>query len=185
MTKANIDTIKNLGGGDLSALKALIPDKELIGTYWTTWLPTNNQYANSLFGNDTSNADLKVWGRIGTPAQMPVSITQPMLIPNVKIESITLPTNAKVNSLFGNLLPSTTTVKVVNNESVNLTITWQANSSVTGNFDGGTVTVPKNSFVVITKSYYYYSAGPATITYAISHNGTQLDSESATMTVVP
>jgi hypothetical protein len=100
--------------------------------------------------------------------------------PNVKIQSVTLPSNVKANSGF-----YSTTFRLVNNESVGLIITWQSHSSVTGNFDSGSIVVPKNGYVDVTRSYYYTVAGAVNLTYTIYHNGNQIDTWSGTMNVLP
>ncbi len=98
-------------------------------------------------------------------------------VPNVKIQSVTLPPNAKVSS---GALVYNTTFRLVNNESVDVTVNWQANSSITGNFDSGSVTVPKNGYLDVTKGYYYITTGTEKITYTIYYSGTQIDSWSGT-----
>ena len=98
-------------------------------------------------------------------------------VPNVKIQSVTLPPSVEVSS---GALVYNTTFRLVNNESVGVTVNWQGNSSITGNFDSGSVTVPANSYVDVTKNYYYITTGTETITYTIYYNGAQIDSWSGT-----
>ena len=105
-------------------------------------------------------------------------------VPNVQIQSVTLPSGVHTS---GGLFPTTysTTFRLVNNDPIDVTVNWQANSSVTGNFDGGSVTVPKNSYVDVTKSYYYTVAGVVNLTYTIYYNGSQINTWSGTMNVLP
>jgi uncharacterized repeat protein (TIGR02543 family) len=104
--------------------------------------------------------------------------------PNVKIHSVTLPSGAETSGPWiYTLYPTTFTL--VNNESVNVTVTWQAFSSVTGNFDSGSVTVPANGSISVTKSYYYTVGGAVNLTYTIYYNGAQINSWSGTMNVLP
>ncbi len=118
-------------------------------------------------------ADPLDWAPTAAPTSMPTCK------PDIRIESVTLPSNAQANS--GMQYP--TTFKLVNNESVDFTITWQAHSSVSGDYDMGTVIVPKNGYADITRSYSYTVVGPATITYSIYCNGTRLDTWSGTMNI--
>jgi hypothetical protein len=104
--------------------------------------------------------------------------------PNVKIESLTLPTNAKVSSSSAQINYNNV-LRLMNKESVDVTVNWELNSSVTGTLPGGSVTVPKSSYVDVTKPYYYTVAGAVTFTYTIYYNGVQLDTKSGTMTVAP
>lgn len=124
ITKAQIDIIKALGGGDFTALKALIPDKELIGTCWQTWLPENDWGTGSQYTNDDpqANADLKIWGRIGSN-QMPPELPTPILKPNVEIVG-KLPTNAKVRTTY-NYNESDFAFTLRNNESFPFPIYWR------------------------------------------------------------
>jgi hypothetical protein len=67
-----------------------------------------------------------------------------------------------------------------------VTVTWQVNFSANGNpYSNYTdsVTVPKNGYVDVTKNYYYTVAGTWNATYAISFNGSQLDTWSGIMNV--
>ena len=103
------------------------------------------------------------------------------IAPNVKIQSVTLPSNVKASTEV--IYP--TTFRLVNTESVDITGTWQAYSSVSGNYDSGTVTIPKNSYLDITRNYIYTNVGPVTITYTIYYNGVQIDTWSGTMNILP
>ena len=113
----------------------------------------------------------------------PPTTTTPTVIPNVRIQSVTLPSGAQTSGPWVYTLYSTT-IRLVNSGSVNIAVNWQANSSVTGNFDSGSVTVPANSYVDVTKSYYYTVAGAVNLTYTIYYNGSQLDTWSGTMNVI-
>jgi hypothetical protein len=98
-------------------------------------------------------------------------------IPDVKIQSIILPSNPKVSS--GDLV-YTHTFRVVNNELDDMRIYWECNSSITGKLDSGYVTVSEKSSRDITRNYYYTNAGTEEVTYSISYNGSLLDTYSAT-----
>lgn len=189
ITKAQLDVIKEWTGVDWSSLKYLLPDKELVGSYWHTWSPSQNWAIGGNYDNlYDSNADLRVWLRVGTAGQMPEPVPKPVLKPDVTIVDLTLPTNAKVS---GGLLLTTypTTIRLKNKESCNIDVHWEAHSSVTGTYDSGDIIVPAKDFSDIKKWYYYTTAGPCEITYTIKWawrgDGRELDTRSDTMVVLP
>ncbi len=185
ITKAQMDILGQwLGMPEVGFLKSAVPDKELVGYYWHTWSPSENWGIGGNYQGDLNKDNLIVWLRIGSE-QMPTPIQKPVLKPNVGIQSLSLPSDAKTSSGPYVYTVYSTTLKLANNESIDVTVNWQANSSVTGNFDSGTVTVPKNGYIDIPKSYAYTKAGPVTITYTIYYRGTQLDTKSGTMDVAP
>ena len=108
-------------------------------------------------------------------------------VPDVKIQSVTLPTNAKKRPASETIWVTTytTILTLINSESVDVTVHWQAHSSATGDFDQGDVTVPRNGSVTVTKAYYYTTAGTWNIDYSISYAGNRVDSWSGTMIVSP
>lgn len=157
--------------------------KELIGWYEHTWYPEENWGMTLGKYEAVGEGDLRLWFRIWSTNE-PGATQEPRFSPEVRIQSVTLPSNVRVSSgLFVTLYY--TTLRLVNNESVDIVVNWQANSSVTGNFDNGTVTVEKYNYVDVTKGYYYTAPGPVKITYTIYYNGTQLDTNSGTLNVVP
>jgi hypothetical protein len=151
--------------------------------YWSIIDPQadTNSEASSIFGQGSDLGDFYSYDVVyyfndqgyfkGSPA---------LYQPNIKIQTLTLPSNANT----GSGLSFPTTFRLTNAESVDVMVNWQANSSVTGNYDSGSVIVPKNSFVDVTRSYLYTKAGSATITYTVSFDGVQLDQKSDTMNVV-
>ena len=154
--------------------------KQLIGYYEHTWSAAEN-WGSSQNEYQESDRDLTFWFRIWS-ANLYALVTKPKFLPEVKIQSVILPT-AKVS--FEPYIPSdyNTSFRLVNNEPVDLTINWQANSSATGNFDSGSVLVPKNGFVDVTKLYHYTTTGTSKMTYTISYNGAQVDTWSDNMSV--
>ena len=154
--------------------------KQLIGYYDHTWSAAEN-WGASQNEYQQSEGDLILWFRIWS-GNLYAVVTKPKLIPDVKIQSVMLPIVKISNEPY---IPSdyNTTFRLVNNEPVDLTIDWQANSSAIGNFDSGSVLVPKNGFVDVTKKYHYTTTGAAKMTYTISHNGVQLDTWSDNMNV--
>ncbi len=161
---------------------SLPQSKKLIGYYEHTWYPTEN-WGISQNEYNKANGDLTFWFRIWSNSQ-PTIIPPPPFGPDIKIQSVTLPSNAKVSSgLF--VTNYNTVFRLVNNESVDVTVNWQANSSITGNYDSGQVTVPGNGYKDITKGYYYTATGMVKITYTISYNGNQLDTWTGTQNIAP
>jgi len=115
-----------------------------------------------------------------TPAPKPA----PAPPPDVSITSVILPSGVKVSG-WPIRTTYSTTLRVENNEWIDITVQWQAHSSVTGDFDSGSVNVPKRSYIEIMKDYYYNTAGPVLITYRVFYDGTELDSWSGSMNVLP
>ncbi|MCX5998740.1 MAG: hypothetical protein NTU41_03900 [Chloroflexi bacterium] len=179
ITKAQIDLISAWTGLDWSVLKTFIPDKELVGSYWHTWAPS--EWASGL-NQQGGDSNLAVWLRIGR-RQLPDPAQQPALYPDLKITGLTLPTDARVSLGPYVYTDYYTTFTLRNSESFDLTVQWQAHSSVTGNYDGGTGVVRGNSQQPVSGHYHYSETGSRTITVTVSYNGTQLDTKSGTMTV--
>lgn len=105
----------------------------------------------------------------------------------MRIQSVILPSDAKKRGEYETWIIKTyyTTLKLVNNESVDITVDWQGHSLASGVFDSGSVTVPKRSSVNIKRDYYYETVGAVQITYKIFYRGTELDSWSGTLNVSP
>jgi hypothetical protein len=156
--------------------------------YWimlNSWGPTSGR-PDGLFrvsmnmNYNSSNFQWETLQNIYPAAPFPTTTTTtPSPNLNVKIQSVTLPSSVIANS--GISYP--TTFRLVNNGSTSVAVTWQAHSSVTGNYDNGSVTVPANGYVDVTKNYLYTTAGPVSLSYTISYNGNQLDSWSGTLNV--
>ena len=105
----------------------------------------------------------------------------------MRIQSVILPSDAKKRGQHEIWVIKTyyTTLRIVNNESVDITVDWQGYSSVTGNFDSGNVVVPRRSYKEIKRDYSYDTAGQVQITYRIFYKGIELDSWSGSMIVLP
>lgn len=170
------------GVGTIKQIYSVWPEEDdPIGYYQYVWKPDENwgigQYEAK--GHD----DLRVWFQIYSDIEPPL-ISKPSLIPDVNIQSVNLPSEVKRSS-FPFLYWYTHTLTLVNNESIDVWVDWQANSSVTGDFAGGNVRVPANDCIIITEDYFYESVGITEVTYTISHNGRELDSWSGTVNVIP
>ena len=93
-------------------------------------------------------------------------------LPNVEIQSVTIPSNPIVSS--GDLVYANT-IRIKNDESTDKTVTWQGYSSITGKFDSGSITIPRKSYRDIIKYYIYITGGIENITYTIYYNGIVLN----------
>jgi uncharacterized repeat protein (TIGR02543 family) len=96
ITKAQIDAISKWTGVDWSAIKTLVPDKELVGSCWHTWSASENFGIGSNYTLDDGN--LKLWLRVGSNQTMPDPVPRPVLKPNIEITG-KLPTD--VRTRFG------------------------------------------------------------------------------------
>jgi hypothetical protein len=83
ITKAQIDAISKWTGVNWSAIKDLVPDKELVGQCWHTWSASDNPEVGSNYTLDDGN--LEVWLRVGSNQTMPDPVSRPVLKPNVEI----------------------------------------------------------------------------------------------------
>lgn len=165
VTKAQIDMLSQmLGFPGLEALKAAIPDRELIGCYWHTWSPSLNWGVGRHDGE--GEGDLRVWLRIGS-GEMPEPVQQPVLKPNVKIEDIKLPTDARIRIQW-DYRSSDFSFTLTNYESFELPIYWCLESSPNSpgteiNFiiypTYGKVSVPANGKVPVNAKYWFTTPG--------------------------
>jgi len=160
--------------------ESLPQKKELIGWYEHTWYSMEN-WGITGQTHEEGNGDLKVWFRIWSRSK-PQLTPKPRFLPDIRIDSVTLPLNAKP----GYWSPITFTV--ANNENFDIAVNWEAVSSLPqiGKFGSGTVTVSKNSTLPVTYSYLW-QAGSRTITYTIFYwyNKAKLDTWSGTMDIKP
>jgi len=164
----------------LDFYERLPQSKELIGWYEHTWYATDEWGIKQGEYEAEGNGDLKLWFRIWSNEQ-PAPISRPRFVPEVRIEDVKLPTNAKP----GSYLPIT--LSLVNSEEFDVPIRWEAVSSITREFDSGTATVSRNGKLLeITKSYWW-EAGYRTITYTVYYyyNNAKLDTWSGTLNITP
>jgi hypothetical protein len=170
------------GSDSINMLRSLVenmPENDkLIGYYTYTWGPDETwgigQHSN--LGTD----GLRIWYSIWSNTD-PGPMSQPSIEnPDVTIESVTVPSTIHV---VNNMFPHT--LRIRNNEECEMSINWQAHSSVTGDFDSGTANVPANSYIDVYKEYSYYgmAAGSVELTYTISYGGVVLDTKSVTTVV--
>jgi len=169
------------GATSLKELYSLLPQEDdRIGYYESTWYAEENwgigQYSTE------GIEDLRVWFSIWSDTE-PESISKPSLLPDVRIQSVDIPAQAK-QSPWG-FIQYGHTLTIVNNESIDIQVDWNAHSSQTGDFDGGSKTIPANSSKSITKRYFYETAGQIELTYTISYKDSVIDSWSGTVNVIP
>jgi len=174
-------------GDSINMLKNLVlnmpEDDKLIGEYECTWYLDEPLHIGQYY---KTSGDLHVWFSVWSDTE-PMPVSEPILLPDIKIQSITLPTNTKQRSKYETLIIKTyyTTFMLVNNESVDITVDWQGHSSIRGVFDSGSITVPKRSSISVKRDYYYDTAGVEEITYKIFYRSAELDSWSGTLNVAP
>jgi hypothetical protein len=181
--------------GTLADLYATLPEtKERIGWYEHTWYDVDGWGAEQATYEAEGYGDLRLWFRIWSNTE-PTPISEPLFIPEVTIEDVELPTNARPEHPC--FIPSKypITLSLVNNEEFDVPIKWEAHSTRIGDFDHGEATVPKNGRLDISKPYCWI-AGESTITYAIYYywndyaiyyywNDAQLDTWSGTLNIAP
>jgi uncharacterized repeat protein (TIGR02543 family) len=165
-------TVNPSGGSYPSGTSVILSAKAATGWTFSGWSGSNdlasttaNPTTITMNGNETVTATF---------------------VPGVKIQSVTLPSGAKTSPGYVLVLYSTT-FRLVNNESVDVTVTWQvhffANGNPYSNYSD-TVTVPQNGYIDVTNKYYYTVAGTWTVTYTISINNSQVDTWSGTMIIL-
>jgi hypothetical protein len=145
--------------------------KELIGWYEHTWLPVDEWGTEQARYAAEGSGDLRLWFRIWSNTE-PAAFSKPLFVPDVRIENVKLPTNARP----GCEQRYPITLSLVNNEEFDVPIEWEAESSMVGEFDHGEAIVPKNGQLDITKNYWW-EAGERTITYTIYYywNNAKID----------
>jgi len=183
ITKSQIDVLSQwLGFPGLEILKSAVPDKGLVGNYWHTWSPSSNWGVGS--HNEKGEGDLRVWLRIAAE-EMPAPAQQPVLKPNVKIEDVRLPSDARIRTWL-DYRSSDFTLTVANYESFELPIYWRLESSPYSpgteiNFiiypTEGTQRVPANGKVDINAKYWFTTPGDYRWKYIVEcPKGTEVDS---------
>ena len=168
----------------LDFYERLPQEKELIGWYEHTWYRADEWGAEQAIYEAEGQGDLRLWFRIWANTE-PAPISQPLFVPDVEIQDVKLPTDAKPGSVL--IIGSKQypiTLSLTNDEEFDVPIKWEAESSMTGKFDQGEDTVPKNGHLDITR-LYWWEAGDRTITYTIYYywNDAKLDTWSGTLNV--
>lgn len=177
---ALIDMMEWYYGESINMLKQLVlsmpENDELIGYYEFTG------YSDESWGigeyDEVGVDDLRIWFSVWSDTE-PHSISEPSLLPDVRIQSVSIPSQVKSWSY-----PSHT-LTLVNNEEHDITVNWEVHSSVTGDFDDGSVTISGGAHRDVTKWYWYDRVGLVEITYTIFHKGTELDRWSGVLNVIP
>jgi len=169
------------GATPLKELYSLLPQEDdRIGYYESTW------YAEENWGIGQYDAvgieDLRVWFSIWSDTE-PLPISKPSLMPNIKILDVDIPSQVKKSSAWFPLVYKHT-ITVVNDEQIEIQISWNVHSSNTGDFDNGDITIPANSSKSITERYFYETAGQIKLTYTISYKDSVIDSWSGNINVI-
>lgn len=151
--------------------------KELIGCYEHTWYPIE-KWGVATDQYEEENGDLLVWFRIWSDVE-PAPVPKPSLLPDVRIQDVSISPQIKQWTWASHAL------SILNNEGCEVPVTWQAHSSVTGNFASESVAVPRHNQISIKRSYLYDRIGPVNITYTLLFRGAKLDTWSGTVVVVP
>lgn len=173
------------GADELQRLIDLLPvDKELVGHYDRSYAAAENWGIAPRPYEAEGSGDLELWFRIWSGVQPPES-EQPVLNPEIVIDNLVVPT--EVRAPYGyQAFSASHTLTLRNDEALDIPVTYRATSSVTGQFDQGQSTVPRNSVKTITKSFPYGEPlGPREITYEVFYDNRQIGNRSTTITVVP
>jgi len=176
-----LQTFEPSMGTLLDFYEKLPQSKELIGWYEHTWYATDEWGIKQGKYEAEGQGDLRLWFRIWSNRE-PTPIPRPLFIPEVRIQDVKLPANAKPG-----FMQYPITLSLVNSEKFDVPIRWEAISSITGKFDSGTATVPKNGKLLEISKSYFWEAGNRTITYTVYYyyNNAELDTWSGTLNVVP
>lgn len=165
----------------LDFYERLPQSNELIGWYEHTWYATQEWGSQGKYEAE-GKGDLRLWFRIWSNKE-PAPISEPLFMPEVRIQDVKLPTSAKPG-----FMQYPITLSLVNSEKFDVPIRWEAVSSITGKvFDSGTATVPKNGKLLEISKSYFWEAGNRTITYSVYYyyNNAKLDTWSGTLTITP
>jgi len=177
ITKAQMDVVSQwMDMPELTALEAMVPDKELIGCYFYTWSPQDNWGVGR--HDEQGEGDLLVWYRIGNE-QMPEPAAAPTLSPNITIEDVNLPDNVKVRQPSDVFFYKTWPFEFViaNHESMALTCTWRLESTCKPETTVGSViyptegqvTIPGNGKTIVQTQYWFTEAGSHDWKYVIEY----------------
>jgi len=173
----------------LNLLLSFMPQEDdRIGYYEYVWYPQQNWGIGQY--QEEGNEHLRLWFSIWSDTEPPL-ISEPPLLPDVRIQKVDLPSEAK--NMAGRLIKTTYyhTLTLVNNEPIDVTIDWKVSFMQGGEYYGwtptsGSVIVGRNGGVAtIRKDYYYVVTGTEKVTYTISYKGTELESWSGTVNVIP
>lgn len=169
------------GATEFKKLYSLLPQEDdFIGYYEHIWYPEENWGIGQY--DAEGHEDLRIWFSIWSDTE-PAAIPKPNLLPDVKIKNVSIPSETEQSAW---VLNTSHVLTLMNNEDHKITVNWNAYSSVTGNFGSGSATVPGNGHIDIKKMYAYdQKPGPVEIRYTISYRGTELDTWSGTVTVIP
>lgn len=174
--------------GTLADFYSKLPQqKELIGIYENKWTKAQNWgIATTTYKVD--NRDLSVWFRTWSGTEPP-RIAKPEFKPDVKIQSVDLPTNAR--SSYGLFVPYSysITMDLVNNEAMNIPVRWviecpSLRSTLFAKEGSLTLTARQNKTVYV-GAYYFTASGTITGTIKLYYFDVLIHTWPATVQVAP
>jgi hypothetical protein len=168
--------------GSLKTIVESLPKESYVGYYDSIWYPADNWGIGSYEEKGVDN--FRVWFRTWSGSEPPL-IPKPEFLPDIKIKSVTIPSPISLGTWGNHQVNHKFTLE--NNENFAIGVRWVANSSLTGDFDSGTVDLPGNGSREITRPITYSRKGTIQITYTIyyAYNGKQLDRWTGEVAVIP
>lgn len=177
----------------LDFYEKLPQSKELIGWYEHTWYEADKWGTEQGRYEAEGKGDLRLWFRIWSNRE-PAPISKPRFIPEVRIQEVKLPENARIRTDW-DYRSSDFSFTLANNESFELPIYWRLETSPYSpgtkiNFivypTDGTVSVPGNGKVTVPAKYWFTTPGDYQWKYIIEcPRGNVVTSWTGTLTVNP
>ncbi len=164
--------------------KPLFENKDdFVGYFESSW-GANESWGIGQY-KAVGTSDLRLWFSIWSDSQ-PASGPKPTLSPDVTIQNTDVPLQVIAGKEYSYH------VTLRNNESRPATVTLKIRSSLTGEVDSRSVTVPANNSVTITESTTFQPTGVRTVTYSLLYQGVEISSlskpveaKAATSTITP
>jgi len=195
-----LSTLEMLGAPGAAQLRVIIEllpqEDDLIGCYQRTWhkdedwgIGQYREVAQNTFADDNFLVGISIWSE-GEPSAIPT----PILLPDVKILNVDVPSQIKKRS--GSEWITVTTYPVtailVNDEAIDVELEWEVSCEIgTIYYAGfpykslnGTVAVPAGGSKILQAQYCSAVAGVDQINWRISYKGKEFDSRSDTLDVI-
>jgi hypothetical protein len=150
-------------------------------------------YSSGISFESQGDPDLKVWGRIGTSANIPPAISTPVLTPNVRIANVDMPDNVRIKSQFY-YNESSFSFIVVNDESFEFPVYWKLETNTAPGTTINALTyptsgveyIPCNGKTEINVTYWFSAPGNYVWRYVLTDaSGNIIDSWSTTLVINP
>ena len=186
-----LETWDSAAGTIRQIYESLPLQTERVG-YWEQYWSSTEKWGTEPGRYDgVGNDDLQVWLRIWSDNE-PDPASEPTLLPDVKLLDVDMDQEVKCSGMYcpGSLLSYdyyySRTLHIMNNEKFAITVEWKGHSSVTGDFDTGSIQVSAGATAPVSQNdLQYRELGPAEITYKLLYNGHELPSSwSGTVNVV-